>query len=186
MPGRHSSGGQWRYYLSVMGYFVPWALVGIVAIVSIWVGLGVLGSDELDTSPRAARTPQVRERSSSPRPAHSPTPVGAATPEAESKKRGAADVELITDGMTVQVLNGTADATADDAMADRLAGLGFDVISVESSSVAYRSTTVLWSYAESERAAERLAARFGWRVMPKPDNLSTSVALHVVVGDDAA
>jgi hypothetical protein len=168
-----------------MGYFVPWALVGIVAIVSIWVGLGVLGSDELDTSPRAARTPQVREPSSSPRPAHSPTPVGAATPAAKPR-RPAADVELITEGMTVQVLNGTPVATADEAMADRLAGLGFDVISVESSSVAYRSTTVLWSYAESERAAERLAARFGWRVMPKPDNLSTSVALHVVVGDDAA
>ncbi|MGH2736543.1 MAG: LytR C-terminal domain-containing protein [Actinomycetota bacterium] len=185
MPGRHTSGGQWRYYLSVIGYFLPWALIGVVAIASIWVGLGALGSEELDTSPRAARTAEPKERSSSPRPAHSPTPVDAAAePPADPTEKG--DVELITEGMTVQVLNGTADAGADDAMADRLAGLGFDVIAVEGSSINYQTTTVLWSYAESAQAAERLAQRFGWRVAPKPDNLSTSVALHVVVGDDAA
>jgi hypothetical protein len=86
--------------------------------------------------------------------------------------------------MTVQVLNGTDDPEADDVMADRLAGLGFEVLSVDSASVPYASTTVLWSYAESRSAARRLAARFGWRVAPKPDNLSTEVALHVVVGAD--
>jgi len=37
---------------------------------------------------------------------------------------------------------------------------------------------------EAQEAAERLAARQGWIAQPKPENLSDTVALHVVVGED--
>jgi hypothetical protein len=84
----------------------------------------------------------------------------------------------------VQVLNATSSSSADDMMADRLASLGFDVISVDSASGSYPRTTVFWSYPEATAAAEALARRFGWVVDEKPSNLSATVALHVVVGDD--
>jgi hypothetical protein len=75
-------------------------------------------------------------------------------------------------------------ASADDDMANRLAGLGFEVIALGGANKEYQATTVFWSVADSQEAAERLAERFGWVSGPKPDNLSPSVKLHIVVGLD--
>ena len=69
-------------------------------------------------------------------------------------------------------------------MADRLAGLGFVIEAVEGSSKTYPATTVFWSYPEAEDAARALAERFGWVAEAKPANLSETVAIHVVVGED--
>lgn len=182
--GRHSSETSWSYYRSLLGYFLPWALVALIAVGGVWVGVGALGQDELATKPPVAHA------SPTPSPSETvveatPTPVEAPKPKGHREGvRGDGKVALITDGMTVQVLNGSNDAAADDAMASKLAGLGYQVIAIDGSSVRYTKTTVLWSYAESREAAEALAQHFGWRVEPKPDNLSTSVAMHVIVGDD--
>lgn len=187
MSGRHSSDAPWRYYASVALYFVPWILVAVIIVGGVWVGVGAMGDDELETKPpggaQESSTPTV---SPSPDPVESETPSPEAEDDGEKKAEADKNVELITENITVQVLNGTGDSDADDDMAGTLAGLGYEVIAVDSASVAYSSTTVLWSYAESRTAAERLARRFGWRVGPKPDNLSTSVALHVIVGADEA
>ena len=134
-----------------------------------------------------ARTPRSRQAESEPTPANSHT--GRAREEEPDRgtnegTRGTEEVPLITEGMTVQVLNGTNVPGADQTMADRLEELGFEVINVVPAAINYEETTVLWSYAESEEAAARLAERFGWQVKPKPDNLSTQVALHIVVGVD--
>ena len=185
--GRHSSPRQWRYYTSLLRYFLPWILVAVVGIGAVWAGVGSLGDDELQTSPKITES-EVPKKTAKPDP--TPTPVNSDTEAPEKKgsdeqqEEPAEEVPLITEGITVQVLNGTSVTGADQTMADRLASLGFAVISVAPASVDYSETTVLWSYAESEEAATRLAERFGWQVKPKPENLSTQVAIHIVVGAD--
>jgi hypothetical protein len=185
--GRHSSPRQWRYYTSLLRYFLPWILVALVGVGAVWAGVGSLGDDELRTSPQVTESEPPKKTA---KPDPTPTPVTSDTepPEEDGsddqQEEPAEKVPLITDGMTVQVLNGTSVTGADQAMADRLASLGFTVISVAPASVNYSQTTVLWSYAESEEAATRLAERFGWQVKPKPENLSTQVAIHIVVGAD--
>jgi hypothetical protein len=179
--GRHSSPRQWRYYLSILRYALPWILVTVFGVTAVWAGVGALGDDELDPT----KGPVVSE-AEDPSPRAEPTPDATPvepeeTPDEESEER---ELSLITEGMTVQVLNGTSVTGADQAMAGRLQELGYQVVNVVPASITYAETTVLWSYAESEKAAVRLAERFGWQVKPKPDNLSTQVALHVVVGAD--
>jgi hypothetical protein len=183
--GRHSSPRQWRYYLSILRYVLPWILVAVVGVSAVWAGVGVLGDDELDPSKGpVAKKSEPEEPRSEPTPKATPvepekTPNDKPTEEPEDE-----EVPLITEGMTVQVLNGTNVSGVDQTMADRLEGLGYQVINVVPAAITYEETTVLWSYAESEEAAARLAERFGWQVKPKPDNLSTQVALHIVVGVD--
>ena len=181
--GRHSSPRQWRYYLSILKYALPWIFVAVVGVSAVWAGVGALGDDELDPS----KGPVVSE-SEDPKPRAEPTvratPVEPEETPEEFAEEPEDEVALITEGMTVQVLNGTTVGGVDQAMADRLEGLGFQVVNVVPAAIDYAETTVLWSYAESEDAAARLAERFGWEVKPKPDNLSTQVALHIVVGAD--
>ncbi|CAN5676972.1 hypothetical protein BH24ACT26_BH24ACT26_22630 [soil metagenome] len=94
--------------------------------------------------------------------------------------------KLITQGVTVQVLNGTRTARADDRMVDRMVDLGFAVLAVNQAATRYDETTVFWSRASGREAAQTLAKRFGWRAARKPGNLSASVTTHVVVGRDEA
>jgi hypothetical protein len=201
--GRHSSNEQFRYYQSVVGWFVPWALVGVVAVTAVWIAIGALGRDDLDTRPPGGAAAQGPEDPGSGSPASasepSPSPSAAQTPAPEPeqpqeeepeepKQDEPADKpkpELITEGVSVQVLNGTSSSAAGRAMASRLTRLGFEVV-VTFPSTPYKHTTVLWSSGRTRPAAKALAARFEWRSAPKPDNLSPSVDLHVVVGADEA
>lgn len=186
--GRHSSESQWPFYRSLIGWFLPWVLIAGVVAVGVVVAVDVMSGDEI-TDPIVASSP-----SDSPSPSPSPTeqtpvisPSAEATKSPEpkrSKEPASEDQELITDGMTVQVLNGTGVASADDDMANRLAQLGFEIVALGGSNKEYGATTVFWSVADAQEAAERLAKRFGWASGPKPANLSTTVKLHVVVGMD--
>ena len=181
--GRHSSDQQWHFYRSVAGWLVPWLLVTAVAITAVSIAVDAIGGNsDGGLTPVAQNTPGESEP-----PAASPEP--SPTVKAKKLKRSpapSAEVELVTDGVSVQVLNGTGSPDADTLMADRLAGLGFDVYAVDSASADYAQTTVFWSYDEARPAAEALAEKFGWASEAKPSNLSTSVALHVVVGADEA
>lgn len=91
--------------------------------------------------------------------------------------------KLVTKGVSVQVLNGTNKTGPGNAMAYRLRKLGYDVLVVNPAS-SYSETTVFWSKPNAKVAATALGARFGWRVAPKPKNLSSDVSIHVVVGKD--
>ena len=189
--GRHSSGSQFHFYKSVIGWILPWVVVAGLLGVGIWIGVDALSNeDEIATPPLAGATV-----SSSPSPSPTPpeetasaepTPKETKPSDKPSAKPSPKESEpaLITENMTVQVLNGTASPSADELMADRLAQLGFDVVALGGSSKAYTVTTVFWSYTESQAAAEALAEKEGWAVAPKPSNLSTTVAIHVIVGDD--
>jgi hypothetical protein len=187
--GRHSKPEQGPFYRSVLGWIVPWVLIAAVVGGAVWFAVGVVGGDEV--KPTSAND---QDESPSPDPEPEPTetkvvvasPEPSDEPEPEPEETKAPKEELITDGITIQVLNGTSDAAADDAMAERLRSLGFDVVAVEASSVSYPNTTVFWSYPEAQEAAERLAARSGWKVEQNTNNLSDTVAIHVVVGGDEA
>ncbi len=182
--GRHSSPRQWRYYTSILKYALPWILVVVVGVSSVWAGVNALGDEELETPDVPVAEEDERPKPKE-KPEREPDPVEDEEDSSEDEPPEGEEetVPLITEGMSVQVLNGTNVAGAGVAMAERLEGLGFPVVNI-TSAIPYAETTVLWSYAESEEAAIRLAERFGWQVKPKPDNLSTTVALHVVVGSD--
>lgn len=186
--GRHSAGKKGPFYRSLLGWFLPWLLIAAVVAAAVWVLVMTLGGDETtdpppaagESSPAATPTPSESEREVV---VASPTPAQNETPKPD-KTRSDKPKPLITDGINVQVLNSTADTSVDDAMAERLTGLGFTVEAIDDASRTYQRTVVFWSFPEAQKAAERLAARFGWDVEAKPANLSETVALHVVVGLD--
>lgn len=200
--GKHSSDSQLPFVRSVIGWFLPWFLVAIVVAVGIWVAVDAMGGDDLKTpkpvaaqtpdSPLPSGTPDDDEPSETPEPAETEEPKDPKGPENDKgdgkggpkPDKTEEPAELITADVTIQVLNGTGNAAADDQMADQLASLGFDVVAVAGSSKAYSTTTVFYSFPEAQEAAERLAASQGWGVAAKPSNLSATVDIHVIVGDD--
>jgi len=193
--GRHSSHSQFAFYRSVIGWALPWFLIAAVFATGVWFAVDAIGGDGTEEPPKIASAgqgqPTPRE-SASPkketRPSPSPTET-AETVEGDSpfdsgSGPGSGGGKLITKGITIQVLNGTASDSVGADMSDELSGLGFEVVVVNSASKAYASTTVFWSSDASREAAEALAGRFDWVAELKPANLTDSVSLHVVVGDD--
>lgn len=184
--GRHSSGSGWHFYKSVVAWFFPWLAFAAVIGVAVWIAVDTLGGDgdvpaAVSTSPQAeaSRTPSPTPSKStrpkpSPKPKKSPTPKQSPTP----------DVALVTEGISIQVLNGSGEAGADETMAGKLERLGFQIVSVQEASKGYPKTTVFWSFPSAKKAARPLAERFGWVAKPKPENLSATVDIHVVVGAD--
>ncbi|HEX2293833.1 MAG TPA: LytR C-terminal domain-containing protein [Actinomycetota bacterium] len=192
MPGgRHSSPDQLHFYKSVVAWFLPWVLIAVVVGTAVWIAVEAVSGATEGSAPAAASTPTAEaddepEATSAPDTTPEPdaTPESTARPEQTKAPRETPEPPLITEGITVQVLNATDAAEADDAMADKLSKLGFTVVAVESASSRYDATTVFWSTESAKEAAQRLADRFGWIAEVKPENLSTTVSLHVVVGVD--
>ena len=189
--GRHSSPEQGHFYRSIIAWALPWLMIAAAVIVAVYIAVDAVGKDDENLVPVARSTPSeqetVAEESESP-PEETPEPEETKkdprpkrTPEPKED-----DTELITAGVTVQVLNATGASDADDRMANRLSALGYDVISIEGSSAQYPETTVFWSFPGAREAAERLANRFDWLAKEKPSNLSSTVDIHVVVGSDEA
>jgi hypothetical protein len=164
-----------------------WALIAVVAGVAVWFIVGALGGTSTQRPIAAGRD---KEEKAVPAPTVSGARIAAATetpepvPTPTETEPAPEEVELITEGISVQVLNGTAAPAAAQTMADKLSGLGFTIIAVEESSQAYPQTTVFWSTNASQDAAVALAERNGWVAEAKPANLADTVSLHVVVGAD--
>ena len=192
--GRHSSSGQAPFYRSLVGWFLPWVLIAAVAGAAVWVAVDALGQDEINASLPPANdndndngvdvpSPPAETQKETAEPEDTPKPKESKTAKPEDPT---AEPELITDGVSVQVLNATSVPDADDRMADRLASLGYSVVAIDSASTHYPATTVFWSTDSDEAAATALAEHFGWIAEPKPKNLSATVDIHVVVGADEA
>jgi hypothetical protein len=184
--GRHSSPEQWPFYRSVAGWFLPWAMVAGVVGVALWVAIASLGGEEgaspalsrdRSPSPRTETVAPVVPSSEPVKPKKEKPPKPAETPAPEEE-------ELITDGITVQVLNASGTAGVEQSVVDELTELGFEIVTVVDASRIYDETTVFWSTDESRPAAEALASRFDWIAESKPANLSPDVSVHVVVGKD--
>ena len=186
--GRHSSGRSGPFFRSFFGWLLPWALIATVVAVGAWMALDYSQRDgaepvaqaqastdqDQDEEPVAEATPTEE----------TVTPTPEESPNKEPRKQKDKSVELITEGVSVQVLNGTNDPAAGEAMAEKLTGLGYQVVTVETTSEPYKETTVFWSFPDAQDAAKALAARFGWESDLKPGNLAATVSLHVVVGRD--
>ena len=188
MAGRHSSHSQFAFYRSVVGWALPWLLIAAVVVTGMWFAVDALGGDATSPKPKveggaagASPSPEKAEESPTAKPSPSPKKTKASPDPFEDE---ATDVELITEGITIQILNGTSSELAGTDMSDELTGLGFNVVVVNQASKPYAETTVFWSTDASQEAAEALAARFDWVAQPKPDNLTDSVSIHVVVGED--
>jgi hypothetical protein len=176
--GRHSSSEKWPFYRSVVGWFLPWVLIVAVVGTAVWVAVDAADRDgDVTPSPKTAAS---RSPSPSPSATASPSP-GDKGGDGEGEGE---DVELITENISVQVLNASSGPDAGDAMAQRLEDLGFRIAAVSTAATPYTETTVFWSHADTREVAVRLAAKFGWVALPKPDNLSADVSIHVVVGED--
>ena len=193
--GRHSSDDQVAFYRSAFLWFLPWLVVGVVAIGAILIAIDALGNDP---APESASN-RGDGGGAAAAPAHTETSEGEEVdlpdppdeepmePEEEKKKKKnkdeSEDVELITDGISVQVLNGTSEDSLDDEWADKLEGLGFEIAAVNPY-VSTDKTVVYWSTTEAHDAAEALADKFEWVAEAKPEELSTEVDIHLYLGPD--
>jgi hypothetical protein len=188
--GRHSSPEQSPYVRSVAGWVLPWVLVAAVAVVAVVVGVSALGQQPIDARPppESDRRAAAPESSPTEEPSPTPTPTRDRDEDRKDRKDRKDDEdeppELITEGVTVQVLNATGDTGADGEMTARLTDLGFEIAAVVTASRRYDRTTVFWSAAGDRAAGRALAERFGWKADRKPANLSSSVDVHVVIGAD--
>lgn len=189
--GRHSSDSQIPFYRSFLKWLTPWLLVAVVAVAAVWVGVGALGEGPLETTSPANDS----EPSPSPEPVESETPTPepevsvepTPTPTPEPEPEGTPEIAAPSGrGITMQVLNGTGVEEANDRVAGRLEKLGYQIVNLEGATSAYSATTVFWSYPDAKKPAMRLAEYFGWEAGPKPENLSSTVDLHIVVGADEA
>lgn len=177
---------------SVIPQWLFWALTVAVALVC-GLAIGLLGDNTVGDSPRPADP--AEQPAAAPSDDESPSPGQESIPSGNAEDNTAAPTsgvvasdastgDLITDGITVQVLNASGERRADNRVADRLEELGFEIVAVNPAAKVYRETTVFWSKAAGRNASRALADHFSWRARPRPKNLSKSVTTHVVVGRD--
>ncbi|MCC5947864.1 MAG: LytR C-terminal domain-containing protein [Nitriliruptoraceae bacterium] len=127
--------------------------------------------------------------------ADEPAPDDAADDDAPADDEGTADTDEAADApsedtldpadVSVQVLDGFQQdgGTAADAVAATLGDAGYRIVA-RNPAIRYDVTTVLWT-AGNEEAGEQVGRAIGAaEVREQPGNLSTSVAVHVVVGAD--
>jgi hypothetical protein len=179
----------WTQGGSLIPRWVFWAVTAAVALAS-GLAIGYLGNPaaSVPASPR-----HVAASAESPSPAATNTPGDRATPEPESSPTqsepdkqpppGPSD-DLITNGVTVQVLNASGRGKGDNTVVQRLEQLGFSVVAINPAAKIYQKTTVFWSEPSGKAAAQALAKHFHWDSGPRPQTLSKSVTTHVVVGED--
>jgi hypothetical protein len=158
-------------------------VAGIVGV-ALWVAVASLGEDGASPALTRDRSPSPKTETAAPvvPPTTPAKPPRDKPPKPEDTEPP--EEELITEGITVQVLNASGTPGAEEPVADQLTDLGFEIEAVVEASKIYEQTTVFWSTEDSRAAAEALAARFDWIVEGKPENLSTDVSVHVVVGQD--
>ena len=183
--GRHSSGGRIPYVMSLAGWVLPWVLVAATVGIAVWFVVSAIGGDDIKVDNASRDAQDGRGAAASPEEPETtptqPTPTPEKNRAGKNEPGGAEGSELLTEGVTVQVLNGTGGIEgAAEAMADRLARLGYGIFAIQTG-LTTDQTVVYWTGAEDRAAGEALARRYGWLTGPAPPDLSDEVDLHVVV-----
>jgi LytR cell envelope-related transcriptional attenuator len=186
--GRHSSGARGPYMRSVVGWAFPWILIAAVLIAAVWFLVNAVGGREIAfENGNPSRTSSPNDEAT-PTPSESPTPKPSrpkSSPAPTRSPKGDED-DLITDGVTVQVVNGTGGIEgAASSMADRLASLGYRVEAIVTG-LTVDQTAVYWSTDSAREAAMALASHFGWTSAPASPSLTREVDIHVIVAPDEA
>lgn len=181
-----------RFALGALGLVIGAALLfGIVGAVTDDVGDGPEAQLTQSSPPPAATagpeaTPDPTVTGTDEAPAtgapteapESPAPTGTEAPE---QPTGLDPAEV-----SVQVLDGVGGGGTAAGVADRLEEAGYNVIAENRAARNYDVTTVFYTEG-NEAAAQQIAAEFGFsEVAPQPGNLNEAVAVHIVVGQDAA
>ena len=197
--GRHSANDRISFYRSAFLWFLPWTVLAVVALGATWIAIDALGNDAAprtsetrgDKAPSGGGAPggSAGDPSGDPEPAEDPEPMKDRKKNEKNDEKdktsggGGEDVELVADGISLQVLNGTDQPGLDDAWADKFEGLGFEIAAVNPYT-STKKTIVYWSSVDSQEAARLLGDRFGWSAQPKPEELSGEVDVHVFLGAD--
>lgn len=173
--GRHSSPERWPFLRSLLAWVFPWVIVASVVAGAAWVAVDAVDGNEVEPEvTTASPSPTVEGL---PEPAITPSSTPIPTPDDGGP--------VVYEGVTAQVLNATGGVDgAAQRMADRLARLGFDIVAIDTALGEMEITTVYWTSPEGRPVAEALAEDNGWIAAKKPDNLSASVQIHVLVGKD--
>ena len=179
--GRHSAPGNLPFFRSILAGMVPWLVVGAVVAGAVWVAVNAVGGDESQPEPEVLSASPSPTIEGIPESVITPTP--SEDPEDDPTPEGDEPVDF--EGVTAQVLNATGGVEgAGQAMADRLARMGFDIIAIDTALGEIDVTTIYWTAPSGRPVAEALASKNGWIAAKKPDNLSSSVEIHVLVGKD--
>jgi hypothetical protein len=181
--------GVWPQGGAVVPGWLFWIAVVAVALAS-GLAIGYLGNSGNVVAVGVERSEPVDKASSTEATesaTHPATGSGIDDPVADGPRHrgtdGAAE-GLVTEGVTVQVLNASGKRRADNRVVDDLRHLGFRIVAVNPAAKIYPKTTVFWSKPTGRGASRALASHFSWRSAPRPKNLSKSVTTHVVVGKD--
>lgn len=164
------------------------AALFVVALAAVFGVIGLLrdetGGTEILDEPIA--TPEPTPEPSTPSPSDTPSEAVLPTSSPTPSETGVAAGDIAPADISIQVLDGTD--TNDGGMARVVTALregGYNVVAENNSVNIYEQTTVFFTEG-NEDAANQVAAQFGYEVvLPKLDNLSDSVSIHVVVGEDA-
>ena len=187
--GRRSSADLSPFYRSVIGWFLPWALIAGVMAVALVLALDAVGGPG-EPPPKAGDG--VTESPSSTLPSldkEPPTPPADSTPSTEPTQPGDPSDKKpppsnLGAGISVQILNGPESESVAERLEKRLQGLGYVIVATSPTVGNHPRTTVHWSTTADKEDAQALADAFGWHAEPRPDNLSTTVNVHVVIGAD--
>jgi LytR cell envelope-related transcriptional attenuator len=195
--GRHSSGGGRSLYLSFAVWAVPWVVVAALVGFGVWAAVNSVGGNEVTVQggtprPKATKTPS-EPTPEEPTPAE-PTPAEP-TPDEPSPdlnsnsghankhpRNNQNSTGLHPAGVTVQVINGTGGIQgAAEAMADRLARLGYTVVAFTTGLTVDQSVVYYTDPAAADEATA-LATYLGFMSGgPAPPDLSPEIDLHVII-----
>ena len=183
-----------------LGQFGLGALALVVGGALLFTLIGaVSGTDGADTG-QAATTSTPTDGGSTAAPSTSAPTSGESTSGTEAPTTPVSETTTteptpsetttppsVDTSVTIQVLNGSDDAADHDAVVACLREAGYDdLITSNRARATYASTTVFYTAGEgNQETAEQVARVLGiGSVEEQPGNLSESVAVHVVTGQD--
>lgn len=190
-------------FLASLGRHVSAALALVVVMAGAFWAIGSVDDADGDlvvadsppaTSPTgdpATSPPATGSEPAAPSPTgtgdSSPSPTQTATDDATSEEEPPPSSGGIPPSeISIQVLDAVLvdGDTAAEELADHLETDGYDVVVVNQASKVYDETTVFYTPG-FEDSARQVAGQYGiTRVEEKPDNLSDTVRVHLVVGRD--
>lgn len=202
---KHSPAGDRSFAVSVLAHLAG-AVALVAAVAAAFWGLGQMQTpgdpviSEPDPSPTEVAAPADEPEeepepteSVEPEPADEPDPVDEDESDTADDEPDPADEDdepsddraVEPSSVSIQVLDAAGDGgTRASFAADRLSGDGYRVVAENQAFRNYERTTVFYSEGQ-ETAARQIADEYGYAVVePKPDNLSASVDVHVVIGQD--
>lgn len=199
--GKHTPAGDRSFAVSVVVHLAAGVAL-VAAVAGAFWGIGqvrgpedgpvIVGAPD-DDAPSPSPTPEPvtadPEPTASPRPTPTTDDDGSQDDGTEVADEGGAtddDTEVTPSEVSIQVLDATGDGGGRaQAAVEALRADGWRIVATNRAARYYERSTIFYTPGH-EAAARALADRYPEFdiVQEKPDNLTSSVAVHVVVGGD--